>query len=290
MTERVGFVGLGTMGAPMAGHLLRAGVDLTVWNRTAAKAEPLREAGAKVAPELAALARDVDTVLLCVTREEDVQACLDGLADGFRPGMLVVDHSTVPPAAAVRWHAELGARGVDFVDAPVTGGSMGAVNGSLTIFLGGEEAPVARAQAVIAPYTAKSERVGGPGSGQWMKLTNQIGGVGALLGLCEAMAFAERAGLDLDQVIRLVGSGAAGSWAFDKYGPKIIARDWSPGFSVANQRKDLDYCESAAAQLGIDLPGFQLVNDLLAAHDHDAERELATPILFESLLRRGPAE
>jgi 3-hydroxyisobutyrate dehydrogenase-like beta-hydroxyacid dehydrogenase len=229
---QVGFVGLGVMGAPMAGHILNGGVPLIVFNRTPAKADSLVERGAIRAGSLAELGRKCGIVFLCVNRSEDVRACLDELIQDAAAGTLFVDHSTISPKAAVEIHEDLKEQGFRFVDAPITGGSMGAQIGALTIFCGGEERVVTEAMPTMQHYAKRAERVGGPGAGQMMKMANQIAVGGALLALCEALSFAQKAGLDLFQTRELLSGGAAGSWAFEHYGPKILARDWSPGFSI----------------------------------------------------------
>lgn len=283
----VGFVGLGVMGAPMAGHLLRSGHRTVVWNRTPAKAEPLRAAGAEVAPSRSALAEACDVVITCVTRTEDVEACVAEMAPAARPDTLFIDHSTIAPEGAERIHESLGAVGMRFVDAPITGGSMGAKNGQLTIFCGGSEAHVEAALPIVAAYAKRAERVGGPGDGQRMKLANQIAVGGALLALCECLAFAEKAGLDLAQARELIGSGAAGSWAFENYGPKVLARDWTPGFSIDNQRKDFGYCRDEAARLDAAIPATELADHLLRAMAEAGKGDLTTAALFEALLEAG---
>jgi len=279
--SKVGFVGLGTMGLPMAGHLYSAGTDLVLWNRTPEKAEPLRKRGATVAASLAELGRDCGTVCLCVPRTEDVRECLSELTKEAKPGTLFVDHSTILPKAAKEIHGELKGKGLRFVDAPITGGSMGAQKGQLTVFCGGEETEVRHAISIIGPYSKRSERVGGPGAGQLMKMVNQIAVVGALLALCEGLAFAEKAGLDLAQTKELVGSGAAGSWAFENYGPKILAKDWSPGFTIDNQLKDLEYCLQSASEIGAQIPGAALVNEILADMQKRGDGGKTTAALFE---------
>lgn len=287
MSCRVGFVGLGVMGGPMAGHLAAKGFDLTVWNRTLSKTRPLAEAGAKVAESLEALGAACDAVLLCVNRTEDVRECLDRMAPALSAGALVVDHSTISPVAAREFQAELKSRGVGFVDAPVTGGSVGAQRGRLTVFCGGEEEDVRRALPIVSAYSQRAERVGGPGAGQMMKMANQIAVAGSLLGLCEALAFARKAGLDLSQTLELVGSGAAGSWAFQNYGPKILAEDWSPGFSIDNQLKDFGYCQEAAKAVGAAIPGTELVEALLADLRAQGMGGLTTAALYRRLLQLG---
>jgi 3-hydroxyisobutyrate dehydrogenase-like beta-hydroxyacid dehydrogenase len=284
---RLGFVGLGVMGGPMAGHLRRSGAELVVWNRTPAKAEPLREAGAAVADNLAELAAQCEIVMLCVSRSEDVRDCLFAMAPSARPGTLFVDHSTISPSVAIGLHRWVAERGHRFVDAPITGGSMGAQKGQLTIFLGGPEGDVDAAKSAIRPYTKRAERVGGAGAGQMAKMANQIAVAGSLLGLCESLSFAAKAGLDLAQIRDLVGGGAGGSWAFENYGPKILAEDWSPGFSVANQRKDFGYVLESAAAMNAAVPGTALVDALLARLTEAGKGELATTALYEVLRDLG---
>jgi 3-hydroxyisobutyrate dehydrogenase len=290
MAERVGFVGLGVMGAPMAGHLVRAGHNVTVWNRTPSKSEPLREAGAFVAPNLERLAESCTLVFLCVGRTEDVQACLAPMAASAAAGTLFVDHSTISPSATVEIEASLRAMGLGFVDAPITGGSMGAQSGQLTVFCGGDAALVERARPAMTAYAKRIERVGGPGAGQTTKMANQIAVAGSLLGLCEALSFANKAGLDVALTRELISGGAAGSWALENYGPKILAEDWSPGFSIANQRKDFGYCRETAEAVDAAIPGTLLVDDLLRDLEREGHGDWATAALYERLLRMGAAE
>ncbi|MGV3615952.1 MAG: NAD(P)-dependent oxidoreductase [Fimbriimonas sp.] len=284
---RLGFVGLGVMGAPMAGHLLRAGNSVFVWNRTAAKAEPLRAAGAEVAPDLADLAAKADVILLCVSRSEDVAACVQAMTSHAKPGTLFIDHSTISPQVAIELHRSTTDAGFRFVDAPVTGGSVGAERGQLTIFLGGSEADAEEARTAIVPYTKRAERVGGPGAGQMAKMANQIAVGGALLALCECLSFAKKAGLDVAQIRELVGGGAGGSWAFENYGPKILNADWNPGFSITNQRKDFLYCKEAAQGIDAAIPGTDLVDRLLARLDAQGHGEWTTAALYEEMMRMG---
>ncbi|MFZ4506185.1 MAG: NAD(P)-dependent oxidoreductase [Fimbriimonas sp.] len=283
---RIGFVGLGVMGAPMAGHLLASGHTVTVWNRTAAKAEPLREKGALVAVDLAELAKDQDAVCLCVTGSEDVRICVTAMAPFLSANALVIDHSTIAPAAV----QEIAALVPRFVDAPVTGGSMGAQKGQLTVFLGGTVQDCADAQSIIAPYTKRSERVGDASAGQKMKLANQIAGGIAVLALSECVAFAVKAGLDPAQAIDMIGSGAGGSWAFTNYGPKLLAHDNSPGFSIANQRKDFCYVLETGLEIGASLEGTALVDRLLGVIQDQSYGDLATVSLYESLLGEAITE
>ena len=279
---KVGFVGLGIMGGPMAGHLVTAGQDVTVWNRNPEKMEPLFSAGANVAESLRDLAETCDVICLCVSRTEDVQACMNEMTPHAKPGTLFIDHSTIAPEGAVAIAAELKKKGLRFVDAPITGGSMGAQKGLLTIFCGGEAEDVAQAIDVVKPYTKTAARVGPNGAGQQMKMANQIAIGGALLGLCECLNYAQKAGLDLRQAHELIGGGAGGSWTFANYGPKILNHDWSPGFTVNNQRKDFGYCGDAAKKIGAAIPGTELVDQLLTGLQDAGHGDWTTAALFEA--------
>ena len=270
----------------MAGHIARHGFDLTVWNRTPEKAEPLRSAGAKIASSPEQLAASCDLVVLCLGRTQDVAEIVARLLPHLAPHSVIVDHSTIEPGGAVEIASQCQESQVGFVDAPVTGGSMGAQAGTLSIFCGGTESDFIRAMPVMQCYGRKIAYIGPSGRGQLMKMANQIAVGGALLALCESMAFAESAGLDLGQTRDLLSTGAAGSWAFENYGPKILARDWSPGFSIKNQRKDFEYCLSSAESVGVALPGTALVDQLLAELEAEGRGEDTTAALFD-VLRRG---
>ena len=283
--SQVGFVGLGVMGGSMAAHVLSAGHDLVVWNSTREKAAALERRRAPIADSLEALGAACNMVFLCVSRTEDVRECLDALTGTAAPGTLFVDHSTISPTAAVEIHASLVERGFGFVDAPITGGSVGAQKGQLTVFCGASEQDFNRALPIMQSYGKRIERVGGSGAGQMMKLAYQIAVGGALLGLCEAMSFAAKAGLDVRQAHALIGSGAAGSWAFENYGPKLLAEDWTPGFSIANQRKDFGYVLEAAKAVNAATPGTALVDRLLATLSAEGHDEWTTVALFDAMRR-----
>jgi len=285
--NRVGFVGLGVMGGPMAGHLVAKGFNTVVWNRSPEKAAPLQAAGATVASSLAELAAECDVVMLCVNRTEDVVECLEAMLPHAKPGTLFVDHSTISPEGAKQIHQRIAEAGCAFVDAPITGGSMGAQKGQLTIFCGGTPSDFEEALPYLQAYAKRAEYVGESGAGQMMKMANQIAVGGALMALCEALAFADKAGLDLTQTRDLLSGGAAGSWAFDNYGPKILSRDWSPGFSVKNQRKDFGYCFEAAQAVDCVLPGTEVVDRLLAELEDEGHGEWTTAALFEVLRRKS---
>lgn len=276
---QVGFAGLGTMGGPMAGHLLKQQGEVMVWNRTASKADDLVDRGATRAESLAQMGESCDTIFLCVGRTEDVQECIRQLAETARPGTLIVDHSTINPAATAEIHQELTARSLRFLDAPITGGSMGAEAGTLTIFCGGSQEDFDSAIPLMDAYARRAELVGGPGRGQMMKMANQIAVAGTILGMAECLAFAEKAGLDPAQAREMIGGGAGGSWAMENYGPKALEGDWTPGFSIKHQRKDFGYAGEAAEEIDAKIPMTELCDRLLAEID---DPEKATAALIEA--------
>lgn len=268
----------------MAGHLLKGGHEVIVWNRTPGKTDQLKADGAAVAASLQEVAENADVIFTCVGRSEDVAQVVREMANHAKLGTLFVDHSTIEPSMAKTLHNELKAKGLHFVDAPITGGSMGAKNGTLTIFCGGDHDDVTHAMNVMLSYTKRAERVGDAGQGQVMKLANQIAVGGALIGLCESLAFATKAGLDVQQAHSMIGGGAGGSWAFENYGRMILNHDWTPGFSVKNQRKDFGYCEATAEEIGIDIPLTELVNQLLKKLQEAGREDETTAALYEVYL------
>lgn len=254
MSTRVAVVGLGIMGSGMARNLLRAGHDVVVHNRTAARAEPLVAAGARAAASPAEAAADRDVVLVCVSDTPDVEAVLfgpGGVAEGARPGTLVVDASTISPQATQGFAARLAADGVAYIDAPVSGGSEGAEKGTLSVMVGGADADVERARPVLEAIGRTITHVGPVGSGQTCKLVNQVLVVGTMLAVSEALLLAQAGGLDLATTIAAVEGGAAGSWMLSNRGPQVVARDWRPGFTIDLQQKDLRLVLEAADSLGV---------------------------------------
>lgn len=257
MSERVGFAGLGIMGAGMARNILAAGFDLTVWNRTAARTEPLVAAGARAVATPKELGEHSDVVFICVSDTPDVEGLLfgteerEGIAAGLAEGSLVVDNSTVNPDATKKWATRLAERGIAFVDAPVSGGSEGAAQGTLSIMVGGAEKDVARAQPFLEAMGSTITHVGEVGAGQTCKLANQILVVVNMLAVAEALIFAKAGGLDLEKTIAAVEGGAAGSWMLSKRGPQVIERDWRPGFRMDLQQKDLRLVLEAAESFGV---------------------------------------
>jgi 3-hydroxyisobutyrate dehydrogenase len=265
MPENIGFVGLGIMGQGMAHNLLKAGFALTVWNRTASRAESLAEAGAQVGRNPAEVAAKSDIIVVCVSDTPDVEAVVlgeDGIIAGAKAGSLVIDCSTISPIATRKIAAKLAEHEVALLDAPISGGSEGAAKGTLSIMVGGGAKDFERAMPIFEAMGKSITHVGKTGAGQTVKLVNQVLVVGNALAMCEALLLAQAGGVDLKTALRAVEAGAAGSWMLSNRGPQIIERDWRPGFTVDLQLKDLRLVLDAADELGVPLLGTDLIFQL----------------------------
>jgi 3-hydroxyisobutyrate dehydrogenase len=254
MDEKIGFIGLGIMGRGMVQNLLDAGFDLTVWNRTATRMEPFMQAGAKGAANPAGLASACDIIITCVSDTPDVEEVIagdQGVIHGVEAGNLVIDMSTISPQVTMGLASSLAAKDVAMLDAPISGGSEGAANGTLSIMVGGPAKQVARARPLFEAMGKAITHVGDNGAGQTVKLVNQILVVINMLAVGEALLFAEAGGLDLNKTLEAVRAGAAGSWMLSNRGPQVIERDWRPGFTVDLQQKDLRLVLEAADALGV---------------------------------------
>jgi 3-hydroxyisobutyrate dehydrogenase len=252
---RVGFVGLGAMGAHMARNLHRAGLLSAVWNRTRDKAGTLAsELGCQAPETLAALASNVDAVVICVSADDDVLQVVRALAPGMRKGTLVIDCSTVGAETARAACTLLQPAGVEFLDAPVSGGVEGAQNATLAIMTGGTPEAFALAQPVLAAMGKTIAHFGPTGSGQAAKATNQIMCAGIIEAVSEAMAFARAQGLPLDKVVDTLGKGAGSSWYFVHRAPNMVRGTYPAGFRVRLHAKDLGICRDMAARFGVALP------------------------------------
>ena len=273
----VAFLGLGTMGAAMAANLARAGFTVVGWNRTPGRGAELAELGVTIADSAAAAVADADMAVICVSDTPDVDAVLfgqDGVVAGARPGTLVIDCSTIAPSGSWDFAARLGERGLHLVDAPVSGGSEGAKNATLTIFVGGDAADVERARPVLEAMGRTITHVGPTGAGQAVKAVNQVILAGAYLGVAEGIVLALKAGLDVEQVVGALGGGAAQSWVLANRSGRMIENDYPLGFKVALHRKDLGIALDLAAQLGAVLPVSALAAQLetgLMAEGHGDE-------------------
>ncbi len=266
--HRIAFIGLGTMGAPMAAHLLKAGHDVTVYNRTAAKAQAwVSQFGGQMASTPAQAAAQAQVVFTCVGNDDDLrQVCAgqDGIFSTLPAGGVVIDHTTTS-AAVARELAELALqKGLYFIDAPVSGGNLGAINGALTVMCGGDAAVFARVQPLIGALAKAVTLMGGPGAGQLTKMVNQVCVGGVLQGLAEGLAFGQRAGLDLNQVLEVITQGAAGSWQMQHRGPTMAKDEFDFGFAVDWMRKDLGLVLDEARRLGARLPATALIDQFYA--------------------------
>ena len=275
--ERVGFAGLGSMGAAMAANLARAGFPLTVWNRTPGRAGDLRALGAAEAATAAELAAAVDVIVTCLSDTLDVEAVLfgpAGLAEGARPGALVVDCSTISPGASEGFAARLAGQGVGFVDAPVSGGTEGAVKATLAIMVGGADADVERARPILSALGRTITHMGPVGAGQATKAVNQVMICGAYLGVAEGIVLALKAGLDVEQVVGALSGGAAQSWVLANRSGRMIADDYPLGFRLSLHRKDLGIALELARRVGASLPVAGLAAEIengLIARGHGDE-------------------
>jgi 3-hydroxyisobutyrate dehydrogenase len=290
--ERIGFVGLGTMGASMAANLARAGAPLTVWNRTPGRAAALLELGAREAASPAELAAATDVVVVCVSDGPDVASVLfgpDGVADGAASGSLVIDCSTISATATRQFGRRLAERGVGMVDAPVSGGSEGARLGTLTIFVGGSDSDFARARPVLAALGRTITHLGPLGNGQAAKAVNQVIVAGAYLGVAEGIVLGIRAGLDPGPLVEALSGGSAQSWVLANRSARMIADEYPLGFRLALHRKDLGIAIEMAGETGVMLPTAMLaaaLEDRLLDGGHGEEdmsvlaraiRELSEP-------------
>jgi 3-hydroxyisobutyrate dehydrogenase len=289
--ERVGFVGTGIMGAPMARNALRAGFPVTVTNRTLARAEPLAKDGATVAKTPREVAARSDIVVTMVPNTPDVEAAVfgpDGVAAGAREGLLLIDMSTISPALT-REFAERAAKNrppFRTLDAPVSGGEPGAIEARLSIMIGGDAADVQRAMPLFSALGKTIVHIGDHGAGQACKLANQIAVALNNLGVSEALVFAASQGIDLEKTRQVIAGGAGSSWAMQNYAPKMLAGDFRPGFMVDLQQKDLRLVLDNAFADHISLPGAALVHELYNSLQRDGggrEGNLALIKVIEKL-------
>ena len=270
-SRRVAFIGLGTMGGPMAAHLHRAGHEVTVYNRTTAKAEAwVAEHGARLAPTPREAAQGADIVFTCVGNDDDLREVCVG-ADGsggvlasLAPGAVIVDHTTTSAEVARELAARAAQGGVAFIDAPVSGGNLGALNGALTVMCGGDAQAFERVKPVIAAFARAVTHLGDSGSGQLAKMVNQVCVGGLLQGLAEALAFGEKAGLDMPRVLEVISQGAASSWQMVNRGPTMVRDEFDFGFAVDWMRKDLGLVLDEARRLGARVPVTALIDQFYA--------------------------
>ena len=265
---RVGWIGTGVMGSSMVGHLMTAGFAATVYNRNRSKAEALVGRGARCADSPAEVARNSDVIFTIVGFPRDVREVMlggQGALAGAAPGSVLVDMTTSEPSLAVEIYDAAKAKGVHSVDAPVSGGDIGAREARLSIMLGGDKAVV---EALNPLWNAMGKTIvhqGGPGAGQHTKMVNQILIASGMIGVCEALLYGYKAGLDLPTVLQSVGSGAAGSWSLSNLGPRIMNNNFDPGFFVEHFIKDMGIALEESRRMGLCLPGLALANQLYLA-------------------------
>lgn len=268
MIKKVSFIGLGVMGFPMAGHLNNSGYEVTVFNRNQDKAKKwVNEFGGKMATTPALAAKNSDIVFVCVGNDDDLRAVTlgdNGAFAGMKKNAILVDHTTASASVARELAEVASANNVGFLDAPVSGGEAGAVNGQLTIMVGGSKAIYQDVEHVLKAYAKFSKRLGEVGSGQLAKMMNQICIAGIIQGLAEALHFGKNAGLDCEQVIEVISQGAAGSWQMNNRHKTMIEGEYDFGFAVDWMRKDLDIALSEAKQNGSTLPLTALVDQFYA--------------------------
>ncbi|MCD6041799.1 MAG: 6-phosphogluconate dehydrogenase [Burkholderiales bacterium] len=289
---KVAFLGLGVMGYPMAGHLLKkGGHDVTVYNRTQAKAQQwAKEHGGKHAATPREAAKDCDFVMMCVGNDDDVRSVVygdNGVLAGMKKGAILVDHTTASAAVAREIHAKAKEKGIGFVDAPVSGGQAGAVNGQLGIMCGGEQATFDQAKPVIDAYAKMAALIGGPGAGQLTKMVNQICIVGLAEALAEALAFAKRNNLDLEKVVSVISKGAAQSWQMENRWKQMSEQKAEGfGFAIEWMRKDVGICLAQAKASGARLPVTALVDQFYAHLEaRGGKRWDSTASLIQLLLK-----
>lgn len=287
---KVTFIGLGVMGGPMAGWLAKAGHVVTVYNRSPARATAwVEHYGGRSAPTPAEAARGADFVMACVGDDPDLEAVTlghDGALETMKPNAVFVDHTTASADIARLLHQEALNRGLHFIDAPISGGEAGAVNGQLTVMCGGHQEPYARAEAIIQAYAKACRLIGGPGAGQLCKMVNQICIAGLVQGLSEGLAFAQCAGLDSAAVVEAISQGAAGSWQMSNRYKTMLEDSFDFGFAVDWMRKDLRICLAEANGNGASLP----VTALVDQHYAEIQRMGGGRWDTSSLIKRLPTK
>ena len=290
MPKTIGYIGMGIMGKPMARNLMKAGFDVSVYNRTKSKTEEIAAEGAKVFDTPAALAETVDVVFINVTDTPDVRAVLfgdDGVGHGAKPGLVVIDNSTISPDATREMAAQMAEKGVEYLDAPVSGGDIGAQKGTLSIMVGGKQEVFDDCRPLLEPMGKAITLVGPVGMGQMTKLCNQIMCAVNMVACCEAISLAKKAGLDTHTMLEVVTAGAGGSWALSNLGPRIADGDMAPGFMVKLIQKDLNLVLEAGRNADMPLPATSLATELFRAAAVNGGADLGTQAMSQVFERLG---
>lgn len=290
---RTGFIGLGIMGRPMASNLLDAGYELTVWNRSRPGIEALVEKGAAEGESPADVARRSDIVITIVGDAPDVEEVAlgeNGIIDGAHEGLVHIDMTTQSPEVTRSIAERLSEAGVEMLDAPVSGGEQGAIDGALSIMAGGKEEVFERCRPVLEVLGEKIVHCGPSGSGQVVKLCNQVAVAVTNLAVCEALTLCRKAGVDPERMLEAVGAGAGSSWQLVNLGPKMLAGDFAPGFKIEHQQKDLRHALTAAHASQASLPGTALVHQLFTAVEADGGSGRGTQALVQAIERLSALE
>lgn len=283
--HNLAWIGTGVMGGPMAGHLLDAGYALSVYTRTRAKALPLAGRGARLCDSVADCVRGADAVITMVGFVPDVEAVYfgsGGILENAEPGALLIDMTTTAPSLSVRIYEAAKARGLFALDAPVSGGDVGARNGTLSIMAGGDRQAFDRAMELFRHLGKTIHHTGAAGTGQHTKMANQIAICGAIAGACEALTYAEKAGLDPENMLSCISGGAAGSWQLSNMIPRVLKDDLNPGFFIKHQVKDLRIAREEAAGSGAQLPVLELVAAMYEQLLSEGDGELGTQALIKT--------
>jgi len=286
METKIGFIGLGLMGKPMATNLIKAGYSLTVWNRTSSKMDEILALNAKGAGSPKEVAEKSDVVITMLTDSPDVEEVIlgpSGVIEGARKGVVVIDMSTISPKVTKKVAERLLEKGVEMLDAPVTGGQIGAINAALSIMVGGNEKVFEKCLPVLQALGKRVTYMGAHGNGQIAKLCNQIMCVLNIQGVCEGLMLGAKAGIDLNKLIEVLTGGAANSWQLANQGPKIVKGDLEPGFKMKTQQKDLRLVLETASELDLPLPGTALVNQIFRIAEAEGLGEKGTQAAIKSM-------
>ncbi|MEM0053076.1 MAG: 2-hydroxy-3-oxopropionate reductase [Nitrososphaeria archaeon] len=286
MEFKIGFIGLGIMGKPMAKNLIKAGFKLTVWNRTASKMKELIDMGAEGANSPKEVAEKSNVIITMLTDSPDVEEVIlgpSGVIEGVKKGSIVIDMSTISPKVAKKIAKKLAEVGVEMLDAPVTGGEIGAINATLSIMVGGNYETFEKCLPIFQALGKRVTYMGPHGNGQITKLCNQIMCVMNLQGVCEGLILAAKAGLDLNKLLDVLTGGAANSWMLSNLGPKMIKGDMEPGFKIATQQKDLRLVLETAAELNVPLPGTAIVQQMFRVAEAEGLSEKGTQALIKAM-------
>ncbi|MBD3373895.1 NAD-binding protein [candidate division KSB1 bacterium] len=286
--EKIGFIGLGIMGQPMCVNLLKAGYSITAYNRTDSKLETVVKQGAKRADSPAQVAKESDIIMTIVTDSEDVEQVIlgqDGIIHAAKAGSVVIDMSTISPSVTQDIAKQLSKKDIDMLDAPVSGGDVGARAGTLAIMVGGKKEVLERCMPVLEVMGKTVTHVGTHGMGQTVKLCNQILVSVTNMAVCEALLLAKKSGVDPDIMIKATENGAAGSWQLSNLGPKMAERDFAPGFMIDLQQKDLRLALERVRELSLASPALALVNQLFSSCQAHGEGREGTQTLIKSLER-----